>query len=985
LDKTFTTLPPVALTFTSAKNGNLSFYRYYSTFSNYSSYIDWGNGVPIQVNGFGMIAEFKTNSYKAEDVVKIYDVEVNNFELRYGGAKSIKIYNNVLLKGLNISGNQLSELDLSKIGKLDYLFCDLNNFSFSTLPPLNSSSNYNYAPQKNLLTSANNGKVDLSSQLTVKDENGDSQTTVYAWYQKTSNEALIKGTDYSETNGVFTFLKTPTDSVYCTMANAAFPDFSGENIFRTINLGFVTPVPTVTTQAVSSITSKSATGNGNITNLGVPNPTAHGVCWSTSSSPTIDNSKTDNGTASATGAFTCSMTNLAANTTYYVRAFATNSAGTNYGSEVTFRTYSITLSTATNVKLISATLGATIAPADATIQERGICWKTTSGVTIADNKTPASGVNGGTFTADVTGLTRSKTIYYKAYIVTTDGVTILSDESSFSNVPIFTETGNWEDATKWNVGEIPGIDIKSPSGSGANTDNPVINATCALSSSYKCTNLTINSGKTLTINSGSSLSVLGTLTNDAGVDGLVIKSTVDKTNGTLIYAAGSPSATVEMYSKAYWDLEALPLNRYNWQFFGIPIKTVAYNDAFSNSIVRKYNETATDNAGLWEMQLAGSSLTSGTGYEIVQAAGTTYTFKGELTNADFSKTLPYTIGAKYPGQHIFSNPYTAAIDITKIVFDANTQASVYLYNTGTYKNWSATTSYTGVTASAGQYTVSTTSTAGQSEVPAQIPSMQGFLVKATAADGLITIPYSAVASNVSNSEMQRAPRNNDTDEKVITRIDVTSAHAADRMWIFTEPACTRNFDNGWDGFKMMGLALNPQLFAMEKDGNYQINAVPTINETYLGFQAGQDTDYTLKFTQQNVTAAYNKVYLMDLQEGYITDITADGSEYSFSAESTPAPVKRFKIVTNIGFTTGKTEIGNGQLKVYNSNQTLFVENLSDQKGTLTLYDLKGIVLKIVPYNANKVTYISTQGLIPGAYLAKAQNGINQVIEKIIIR
>jgi len=233
--------------------------------------------------------------------------------------------------------------------------------------------------------------------------------------------------------------------------------------------------------------------------------------------------------------------------------------------------------------------------------------------------------------------------------------------------------------------------------------------------------------------------------------------------------------------------------------------------------------------------------------------------------------------------------------------------------------------------------------------------------------------------------MQRTPRNNATDEKVITRIDVTSAHAADRMWIFTEPTCTRNFDNGWDGFKMMGLALNPQLFAMEKDGNYQINAVPTINETYLGFQAGQDTDYTLKFTQQNVAAAYNKVYLMDLLEGYITDITADGSEYSFSAESTPAPVKRFKIVTNIGFTTSKTEIGNGQLKVYNSNQTLFVENLSDQKGTLTLYDLKGIVLKIVPYNANKVTYISTQGLIPGAYLAKAQNGINQVIEKIIIR
>jgi hypothetical protein len=124
---------------------------------------------------------------------------------------------------------------------------------------------------------------------------------------------------------------------------------------------------------------------------------------------------------------------------------------------------------------------------------------------------------------------------------------------------------------------------------------------------------------------------------------------------------------------------------------------------------------------------------------------------------------------------------------------------------------------------------------------------------------------------------------------------------------------------------------------------------------------------------------------MDLLEGDITDITADGSEYRFSAESTPTPIQRFKIVTSTGSITGKTGIADGKLNVFNSNETVFIENFSDQKGTFTLYDMKGIAVKAAKCDANKVTYISTQELTPGAYLAKVGNGINQVTAKIIIR
>ncbi len=99
--------------------------------------------------------------------------------------------------------------------------------------------------------------------------------------------------------------------------------------------------PTVTTQAVTDIATTTATGNGDITGLGVPNPGSHGICWGTSANPTIiDNTVVNKGVVSATGAFSAPMTSLTPNTLYHVRAYATNSTGTVYGNDVSFTTQS---------------------------------------------------------------------------------------------------------------------------------------------------------------------------------------------------------------------------------------------------------------------------------------------------------------------------------------------------------------------------------------------------------------------------------------------------------------------------------------------------------------------------------------------------------------------------------------------------------------------------------------------------------------------
>ncbi len=105
-------------------------------------------------------------------------------------------------------------------------------------------------------------------------------------------------------------------------------------------------VPVLTTTAITGITSTSATGGGNISSDGNAAVTSRGVCWSTSQNPTVSDNKTTDGTG--TGTFSSTITGLTASTTYYARAYATNSTGTGYGNQVSFTTITSTPGTVTD-------------------------------------------------------------------------------------------------------------------------------------------------------------------------------------------------------------------------------------------------------------------------------------------------------------------------------------------------------------------------------------------------------------------------------------------------------------------------------------------------------------------------------------------------------------------------------------------------------------------------------------------------------------
>lgn len=95
-------------------------------------------------------------------------------------------------------------------------------------------------------------------------------------------------------------------------------------------------IPTISTNNIHSVTDSSATSGGYITSEGNSNVTSRGVCWSTTQNPVINNNRTIDGNGS--GIYNSYLTGLEPNTTYYVRAYATNSSGTSYGEELIFTT-----------------------------------------------------------------------------------------------------------------------------------------------------------------------------------------------------------------------------------------------------------------------------------------------------------------------------------------------------------------------------------------------------------------------------------------------------------------------------------------------------------------------------------------------------------------------------------------------------------------------------------------------------------------------
>jgi hypothetical protein len=199
--------------------------------------------------------------------------------------------------------------------------------------------------------------------------------------------------------------------------------------------------PLVITEGHSTITSTSVILFGQIEDIGNALVTQHGHCWSISSSPTLNDSKTSLG-AIGVASFTSSVLDLTQNTSYYYRAYATNSFGTVYGSVMSFSTSNgeptvvgdptvVTLGSS-NINAFSVTLEGDITSiGEAPITGHGHCWALNSGPTLSDDKVLLGSGTLGSFTSNVSNLNSNTTYYYRAYATNSFG-TVYGTTNTFT-------------------------------------------------------------------------------------------------------------------------------------------------------------------------------------------------------------------------------------------------------------------------------------------------------------------------------------------------------------------------------------------------------------------------------------------------------------------------------------------------------------------------------------------------------------------------
>jgi uncharacterized protein (TIGR02145 family) len=194
--------------------------------------------------------------------------------------------------------------------------------------------------------------------------------------------------------------------------------------------------PVITTTSVTEITTTTAVSGGEISDDGGATIISKGVCWNISDKPTNENNKSTESSTSAS--FSSNLSQLTPGTTYYVRAYATNSAGTGYGGSVLFKTLgdlpASSSSSASDINTNSATLNGLInsnSLSTSVTFEYGIT--TSYGSIIIAPQSPVSGEGNTSVNAFITGLAPGTTYHFRI-IATNDLGTTNSNDMIFTTL-----------------------------------------------------------------------------------------------------------------------------------------------------------------------------------------------------------------------------------------------------------------------------------------------------------------------------------------------------------------------------------------------------------------------------------------------------------------------------------------------------------------------------------------------------------------------
>jgi len=176
-------------------------------------------------------------------------------------------------------------------------------------------------------------------------------------------------------------------------------------ILSSCEKGLFSPLPKVQTLPVTIIDATHVTLNGEVTDEGKSAVIMRGFCWGMTTNPTVNDVFSQN--EFGPGEFTETL-RVIPKTIYFVKAYATNSKGTSYGDEITFKTEAhipiITTDSITQVTAFSAVINGTLVnDGGVAIMESGVCWNTFGNPTINDDKTSIGSIMG-PFSCTITDL-----------------------------------------------------------------------------------------------------------------------------------------------------------------------------------------------------------------------------------------------------------------------------------------------------------------------------------------------------------------------------------------------------------------------------------------------------------------------------------------------------------------------------------------------------------------------------------------------------
>lgn len=253
-------------------------------------------------------------------------------------------------------------------------------------------------------------------------------------------------------------------------------------------------------------------------------------------------------------------------------------------------------------------------------------------------------------------------------------------------------------------------------------------------------------------------------------------------------------------------------------------------------------------------------------------------------------------------------------------------------------------------------------------------------------------------------------------------IKVKGSRYSDKVWVFEVANTTRGYDWGWDAYKMQTAStLPPSIYASEPKDIFQIDVVPAFQDTYLTFKSGEDTVYTITFTNQLIETKHTQFFLYDSVANKTVDALAVGASYRFSVTPATLYTKRFKLLTALpvvvvpvvdttktdttsttvvvpttktvptatnendatpvpttpetskSVTTAVESVSDNTINVYSHSNTVFVNNKSVDKGILTIYEIgTGKQVASESFSANSVSTFKMS--IKGIYLVRLSAG-----------